>query len=154
MHDCGKIYETYKKRFHGIIGYEMFKDKESDIAKISMTHSFYYSVLPKGEYYDKFFYNNMADKKFVKEYIKNNKFDEYDKIIQLSDGLANCFGLVTLEEREKEFAERHHLRIPCYIIRNSRKIKNEFDEKLGLNVYSIFDEIDKNFMLKPGQDVK
>ena len=31
---------------------------------------------------------------------------------------------------------------------------NEFDEKLGLDVYSIFDEIDKNFMLKPGQDVK
>ena len=32
MHDCGKIYEMYEKRFHGVIGYEMFKGKDSDIA--------------------------------------------------------------------------------------------------------------------------
>lgn len=154
MHDCGKIYEMYEKRFHGVIGYEMFKDKDSDIAKVSMTHSFYYNMLPRGKDFDRYFYGNVTDKEFVKKYVKNNKLDEYDKIIQLSDSLANCNGLVTIDEREKEFSERYNFKMPSYIVKNSYKMKEEFDERLGCDLYCLFDEIDKSFMLKPGQDVK
>ena len=154
MHDCGKIYEMYEKRFHGIIGYEMFKDKENDIAKISMTHSFYYNILPRGKDFDRYFYGNVVDKEFVKNYVKNNKLDEYDKIIQLCDSLANCNGLVTIDEREKEYIERYNFRIPSYILKNLYKMKEEFDKKLGFDLYKLFDEIDKGFMLKPGCDVK
>ncbi len=154
MHDCGKIYEMYEKRFHGIIGYEMYENKDKDIARISLTHSFYYNILPRGKDFDRYFYGNMDDKEFVKKYIKKCKFDEYDKIIQLCDGLANCDGLVTIEQRAQEFAKRYKFKMPSYIIKNMHKIKEEFDTRLGVDVYSLFDEIDKGFMLKIGCDVK
>jgi putative nucleotidyltransferase with HDIG domain len=152
MHDCGKVHEMYEKRFHGVIGYEMFKDTDSDIAKVSLTHSFYNNLLPEGHALDRYFYGNQEDKEFVISYINESKITEYDRIIQFCDGLANCNGLVTLEERAEEFASRYNFEMPEYIVKNAHKMKEYFDDKLGFDVYNLFNEIDKNFMLSAGKD--
>lgn len=154
MHDCGKIHEAYENRFHGVIGYEMFKDTDKDIARVSVTHSFYDNLLPEGHAMDRYFYGNEEDKLFVIEYMTTNKVTEYDRIIQLCDGLANCNGLVTLEERAEEFASRYNFKMPEYIVENSHRLKQYFDKKLGFDVYNFFEEIDANYVLKPGCDKK
>lgn len=154
MHDCGKIHETYEKRFHGVIGYEMFKNTDKDIARVSLLHSFYDNLLPEGRDLDRYFYGNQEDKEFVINYIKDIEITEYDKIIQLCDGLANCSGLVTLEDRAKEFAGRYNFEMPKYIVENAHKMKEYFDKKLGFDVYNLFDDIDKSFMLSAGCDKK
>ena len=62
-------------------------------------------------------------------------------LIQLSDGMANKNGIVTLEQRQQEYEKRFNVGIPAEMIEGYKEIKRYFDKKTGGNVYDLFPEL-------------
>lgn len=154
MHDAGKIHERFERRFHGLIGYDFFKDRDFDIARISLTHSFHFNRIPPYEKVERMFFGEKDDYEFVKDFLEQHSANEYDKLIQMCDSLANCSGFVTLEQRGEEFAQRYKMPVPGYMLKGAYQLKDYFDKRLGRNVYSFYEELSCDFMLNPGVDYK
>lgn len=154
MHDAGKIHERLEQRFHGLIGYDFFKDKDDEIARISLTHTFHFNRIPPYEKVERMFFGKKEDYDFVKDFLTNNSVDEYDKLIQMCDSLANCSGYVTLEQRGEEFSQRYGIPVPDYMIEGAYKLKDYFDKRLGFDIYSLYSELPVDFMLKSGCDYR
>ncbi len=152
MHDAGKIHEQLEQRFHGLIGYEFFKDKDDEIAIISLTHTFHFNRIPPYEKVEKMFFGRREDYNFVADFLAQHPANEYDKLIQMCDSLANCSGFVTLEQREEEFSQRNNMSVPDYMASGANLLKDFFDKRLGRDVYSFYEEIPCDFMLTPGND--
>ena len=74
--------------------------------------------------------------------------NDYDRLIQLADSLANSSGIVTLEQRLAEYSRRHHCEISKEMIEPRLKLKSYFDNKIGENIYNLFNKIPKAWMLK------
>ena len=53
LHDIGKIREKYLQRFHGIVGYEMLKNENEDVARASLVHTFPFNRLDNFEKFHK-----------------------------------------------------------------------------------------------------
>lgn len=79
--------------------------------------------------------------------MENNPINELDKIIQLSDSLSNAFGLVTIEERNEEYTKRRGYSIPKKALDDTYSLKKYFDDKLGIDIYTLFDEIPNDYKL-------
>lgn len=154
MHDAGKMYEPFRQRFHGIVGYELFIDKDVDIAKINLSHSFYFNKLPEYEKVEKMFFGKREDYDFAQNLFVSTDVSEYDKLIQLCDCLVNCNGFVTLQQRADEFAMRNNLPVPMHLSEDLLKLKEYFDYKLGCDIYSLYSKISSDFMLTSGNDYK
>ena len=125
-------------RFHGILGYEMLKDKDEDAARANLLHTFPWNILPPFEKCSKLFFNNKQDYDFIANYIKNNPLKEEDLLIQLADSMANKNGVVTLEQRAKEFAEARKIEIPQEFFEPYMKLKHYFDKKINGDIYELF----------------
>ena len=78
------------------------------------------------------------DYDFITNYIDSHKTTDEDLLIQLADSLANKNGVVTLEQRAKEYSERHNIEIPQEMIEPRYKLKAYFDNKVGCDVYGLF----------------
>lgn len=154
MHDAGKIHERLEQRFHGLVGYEFFKDKDDEIARISLTHTFHFNRIPPYEKVERMFFGKKDDYEFVKDFLEQHPANEYDKIIQMCDSLANCSGYVTLEQRGEEFSQRYGIPVPDYMACGANQLKDYFDKRLGCDIYSLYSELPANFMLKSGVDYK
>lgn len=154
LHDVGKFDEQREQRFHGLCGYNLLKEKDEQAARIALTHTFFENMRPPHFEIERLFLGKQQDYDWVAEYLSKHPVDEYDRLIQLCDCLANCNGLVTQQERMEEFALRHGKPLPEYIVERTKKLKAYFDAKLGRDVYSLFTEISPDYMLKPGQDRK
>ncbi len=138
LHDIGKLKEQHLQRHHGVIGYEILKDIDEDIARVCLTHMFYYNKKPK---FDKTFFNNQDDYDFVCEYLEKSSINEYDKLIQCADGFADKRGLVTLEQRAEDFEKRHNMKVPSKALEGVISLKSYFEGKINQDIYSLFDEI-------------
>lgn len=154
LHDVGKIREEIERRFHGLIGFDILKNKDKQAARVCLSHTFFNNVLPEYVDVEAAFFRRREDYDFAADYFSKNPADWYDRLIQLCDCLANCNGLVTLEERRKEYIQRYRRLMPSYVYDEAKKMKHYFDEKLGADAYSVFSEISDNFMLEPGRDFK
>ncbi|MFI3241292.1 MAG: HD domain-containing protein [Alphaproteobacteria bacterium] len=135
LHDIGKLREDVFKRHHGIVGYEMLKDIDKDIAGICITHMFGTNSNPK---MDKKFFDNVDDYNFISTYLKTNKLSEYDKLIQCCDMLSDARGFVTIEQRAKDYETRHGIKLPENALAPRIKLKEYFDDKIGVNIYSLY----------------
>lgn len=138
LHDICRTEEDREKRFHGILGYEKLIDKDKKAARAALLHMFPWNKLPSFEKCSKMFYGNKKDYNFVANYIKENAITDSDLLIQLSDGLANKDGIVTLEQRAAEYSQRHGIIIPAGMIEPRYKLKAYFDKKIGGDVYKLF----------------
>lgn len=154
MHDAGKIHERFDKRFHGLIGYDFFKGKDDEIARISLTHTFHFNHIPPYEKVEKMFFGRREDYNFVADFLAQHQASEYDKLIQMCDSLANCSGFVTIEQREEEFSQRYNMPFPDYMARGANLLKDYFDKRLGRDIYSFYSQLSSDFMLMPGKDYK
>ena len=154
LHDAGKIEETYVNRYHGIIGYEKFKDIDKELAGVCITHSFYNNVIPDDNEFDRYFFKNEKDREFVRAYLLNNVVSEYERLVQLCDCLVNCNGLVKFEDRVEEFEKRYKMKVPDHMYKGGTELKKYFDDKLGIDVYELYDEICSDYMIKEGKDKK
>ena len=136
MHDIGKFnlneHEIYK---HPLIGYNiMMEHGYPDIALICLTHSFltvdYERILS-------FCKNNEEEAKKIYEILKDVKYDDYIKLIQLCDKVSSFDRYVTITQKLQWYQEKQRISVGMLDRRFARlyTIKAKFDRMAGVDVY-------------------
>lgn len=146
IHDIGKRNgcDSDNKYSHPIAGYEYLigLGYDEEFANICLTHSYLNNDiscvaggLPNADKY-KF--------EFVKNFVKNHKYTEIEKLINLCD-LMCTNKVLTLESRLIGLEINYGVfSNTVYHITEAKKLKAYFDEKLGYNLYKLFPEIIDN----------
>jgi len=137
LHDVCRTNERQEKRFHGIMGYEKLVSKDEMVANSVLVHMFPWNEVPSYEECRDMFFDNKKDYDFIVEYTKNNSPNDYDLLTQMADSLSNKNGIVTLEQRAKEYSERHGVDILSSMIEPRYRLKSYFDKKVGGNIYDL-----------------
>ena len=141
LHDIGKIREKHEQRFHGVLGYEMLKEENADVARACLVHTFPFNRLESFEHCRKMFFDRREDYETTAAFIRSHPLNDYDLLVQMADGLANAYGLVTIEERAAEYASRHGIDVPPGMLESMHELKDYFDRKIGVDVYTLFDRV-------------
>lgn len=144
LHDVCRTNERQEKRLHSITGYEKLASKDENIANSVLVHMFPWNEIPSYEECSDMFFNNKKDYDFIVEYTKNNSPNDYDLLTQMADSLSNKNGIVTLEQRAKEYSERHGVDVLSSMIEPRYRLKSYFDKKVGNNIYDFI--INKNII--------
>ena len=141
MHDIGK-YEGVTAMRHIVAGYELMLQKgEPDIARICLTHSF---PLPRIEAYMGPRNIGPEGEGLVMDAL-STPMDDYDKLIQLCDGLAWNEGVCLMEKRMINVMRRKGVSPVQLEIINARfELLEYFQQKLGKSIYSLFPEAAEN----------
>lgn len=135
LHDIGRREGVTDMR-HIIDGYTFMLSLGYDnCARICLTHSFPYK--------DILSYNGQNDctteeAEFIKSFIKNTEYDDYDRLIQLCDALALPDGATYIEKRLVDVVIRrgfNNLTIPKW--KAFLELKNYFDKKTGTDIYKL-----------------
>lgn len=143
LHDIGARYGvTYMK--HILHGYNFTMEKGYyRVAKICLTHSFNcQDIRASFGRWDNF---SDVEYSFVKNYIENAVYDDYDKLIQLCDALALPEGFCLMEKRMVDVALRHG--VHEHITEKWRALfetKKYFEEKMGRSIYSVLPGVVEN----------
>ncbi len=143
IHDIGKRFGfNHKKKSHGIAGYEYILSLgcDEDYANICLTHSYLNNDIncvaggvPNADSYRY---------EFVKEFIKNHKYSEEEKLINLCDLFCKT-KIQTLEKRIVNIIIKHGVfENTVYHLVEAQKLKKYFDDKLGFDLYTLFPEIE------------
>ena len=111
------------------------KQKCCCVRQICLTHSFPYKDVRS--------YNgkndcNEEETLFIKEYLENTEYDDYDRLIQLCDAISFPDGPTFLEKRLVDVVMRrgfNELTISKW--KSFFELKNYFDEKAGGDIYEI-----------------
>ena len=82
---------------------------------------------------------------FMKKFIQNAVYDDYDRLVQLCDSLALPDGFCILEKRFVDVTIRYGVH-PCTVDRWKKvlEIKADFDRKTGGYVYDLLPGIAEN----------
>lgn len=135
LHDIGRREGVTDMR-HIIDGYTFMLSLGYDnCARICLTHSFPYK--------DILSYNGQNDctteeAEFIKSFIKNTEYDDYDRLIQLCDALALPDGATYIEKRLVDVVIRrgfNNLTIPKW--KAFLELKDYFDKKTGTDIYKL-----------------
>ena len=138
LHDCGKYQDEYAcHKFHGLAGYYYMLEKGyPDLARASLTHTFYKKDFELNEY------------PFPPDYLKicrrllqDIKYDDYDLLLQLSDMINDMGKTCTIEYRIQSVCTRRNITPKNYawVERILKNIKHHFDQQCGCDIYSMFD---------------
>lgn len=138
IHDIGKRLGDFEN--HVMKGYEYLKELgyDDEYCNICLTHSYLNNdymctagAIPK-------------DIPFRTDFIKNHEYTIYEKIINLCDLM--CTSVVnTIDKRLIDIIiRRGAYENTQYHVRETYKLKQFFDEKLGHNLYDLFPEIKEN----------
>ena len=152
LHDIGRYKGTETGLNHITDGYEFLVQKGlPEIARVCLTHTFN----PK----DKVDHVKLDDPDkiiFLKNYIKNAEYDDYDLLTQLADYMSGAHGITTIERRFCSVLWRHGLKEPQKDLIALYKLKDYFTEKAGIDIYELFrDEVMKSTLNgTPGLYVK
>lgn len=138
IHDIGKAVGEIKG--HDINGYEHIKKLgyDEEYANVCLTHSYLNNDV-----------NCVAggfprDIPARTEFIKNHEYTIYEKIINLCDLMCKTTNL-TLEKRLIDLLVRKGVHEnTIYHIKEAQKLKEEFDDMLGYNVYNLFPDVINN----------
>ena len=135
LHDIGRYNGQKTGMNHIIYGYDLLMEKGMpDVAKICLTHSFN----PK----EKVAILHLDDKvkeQFVKDYVMNSEYDDYDRLIQLADFMSGAHGVTTIERRFCSVLSIHELPEPRKVLQKLYELKEYFDKKCGVeNIYTLF----------------
>ena len=135
LHDIGRREGVTDMR-HIIDGYRFMTSLSyGDCARICLTHSFPYKDIRS--------YNGQNDctaqeAEFIKTFIINTEYNDYDKLIQLCDALALPDGATYIEKRLVDVVMRrgfNYLTIPKW--RAFLESKDYFDKKTGADIYQL-----------------
>lgn len=129
LHDIGR-YEGFKKLHHAISGYSFLNEKGYvDAARIALTHSF---VIPDIRCHDGETCCSQEEIVFIKNYLNNVTYNDYDKLIHLCDAIALPQGLCLMEKRLIDVALRYGIndftvnKWKCYL-----DLIDYFNDKMG-----------------------
>lgn len=104
LHDIGKCFGASKVR-HGIMGYDLLCSFSlQNAADICISHC--YTIK------DINVYQGLEDylpeeKERIQEFLNRYDYSDYDRLIQLADGLADSHGFCQLEERIRDILSRN-----------------------------------------------
>lgn len=145
LHDIGKyVGHADILSVHIIRGYEkMMEEREPEIAKICMTHSF----CPK-EKVTEMEGGDEAEIRQIREFVEKAEYDDFDRLIQLSDYLAGGHGVTSIERRFCSVLVRHGMKHPREDLEALLELKKYFDKKCKVNIYELFGEEIKESALK------
>jgi putative nucleotidyltransferase with HDIG domain len=138
IHDIGKGVGPYE--YHDMNGYEYLRDLGYDekYYNVCLTHSYLKNDIDctAGGHPEK---TNLR-----MEFLKNHEYTIYEKIINLCDLM--CKDVVwSIEKRMIDLLTRKGVHDNTqYHMQETFKLKREFDDYLGRNVYDLFPEIKDN----------
>lgn len=136
LHDIGRRVGIVSIPKHVYEGYKYSMTKGWDeVAKVCMTHSY-----PLKE--NDFSHDLNHDEKKISLYIKENDFDDYDKLIQLCDALALSNGFCLIEKRFVDVTRRYGV-TPTTVERWDTlfEIKEYFEAQMGCSIYDVLPDV-------------
>lgn len=136
LHDSGRYKdERAENTFHSVEGfYYLMKLNLPECARISITHSFYQKDFNPETYV---YSENLLQQ--CRQYLKEIEYNDYDKLIQLSDILNDMGRMCTIEYRFLSISKRYDVPLNKFTVsmQELRKIKAYFDNKCGCDIYSL-----------------
>ncbi len=145
LHDIGRrvgVVDTPKHVYEGYLF--AMKNGWDEVAKICMTHS--YPLNGKEFSYEP----DRQDEKEINQYILNCTYDDYDRLIQMCDSLAEHYGFCILEKRFVDVARRYGIWENSVDRWNAKfAIKEYFEEKMGCSIYDVLPDIGRTTLLCP-----
>ncbi len=136
LHDIGRRVGIVSIPVHVYEGYKFCMEKGwKEVAKICMTHS--YPIKEKD-----FPVDVMNEEVFIKNYVSECDYDDYDKLIILCDSLAVANGFCILEKRFIDVARRYGVwdtSVPRW--NATFKIKEYFENKIGVSIYDLLPNV-------------
>ena len=144
LHDIGRRVGVTGMR-HVLDGYNFLMGIGlADAARICISHSYNFKDFRAGI---GTFDGSEEEIQFVKDYLANAQYDDYDRLIQLCDAVATATGFVLLEKRCFNVVVRY-----C---RNSDKpmkwtvrkwvslleTKKKFEEEIGCSIYDLLPDV-------------
>ena len=144
LHDIGRREGVTGMR-HLIDGYNhMMGLKEPEIARICLTPSF---ASQNVEHFEGKHDCTAEQKTFIKNFVENRVYDNYDKLIQLCDAVSLPEGACLMEKRFVDVALRHGVR--DYTPQRWRaylELKKHFDALCGCDIYTLLPNVFENSM--------
>lgn len=136
VHDIGKK-DTKEVVFHDLLGYEYLTKLGYDEASaaVCLTHSYLNNddTCVAGGY--------LPENEFRTEFIRNHKYTECEKIVNLCDLMCKDIQM-TFEERMIDLITRKGVHPnSAYHLMEAIKLKNYFDSKVPGGIYSLFPEL-------------
>ena len=122
----------------GLVGYE-------EEGRVCLTHTFYARnlVIPNLTKKDTNLTRNEIV--YIADYINNNGFNEYDKILQIADNMGSASGINTIERRRTESMLRYGITdVSEKNLRGIFNVQAEIEAKLGFSIYYLFPEVSDN----------
>lgn len=141
LHDIGRRTGVAAVR-HIIDGYDYAISKGWDeVARICLTHSFPVKDI-EADIGKKDITKEQYD--FIKDYLEQLQYDDYDRLIILCDSLADANGFCILEKRFIDTTRRYGI-FPFSINRweNTYAFKDYFEKKAGTSIYRLLPGIEQ-----------
>lgn len=141
LHDIGRRTGIAAVR-HIIDGYDYAMSKGWDeAARVCLTHSF-----PVKDIDADIGKKDITDRQydFIRDYLNNLEYDDYDKLIILCDALADANGFCILEKRFIDTTRRYGI-YPFSIERWNKtyEYKDYFEKMTGRSIYMLLPDIEK-----------
>ncbi|MFG6334915.1 MAG: HDOD domain-containing protein [Lachnospiraceae bacterium] len=145
LHDIGRYAGVSSER-HLIDGYRYCMERGWEkAAQICISHAFMIQDIDTsiGE-----FDVSHKDYLFMKEFVANAVYDDYDRLVQLCDSLALPTGFCLLEKRFVDVTMRYGVH-PATIDRWKKimEIKEAFEKEIGSSVYTLLPGVVENSFL-------
>lgn len=133
LHDIGRHAGVSSER-HLIDGYRFCKERNWEkMAQICITHAF---MIPDIDTAIGVFDMPEADKAFMREFVRNAVYDDYDRLVQLCDALALPSGFCLLEKRFVDVAIRYGTQpVLAERWKVTLDIKKHFEKMMGGSIY-------------------
>lgn len=142
LHDIGRQEGVTDMR-HILDGY-IFLHQEGleDAARICLTHSFPMQDVAAGSgQWD----GTDEEAQFVKSYLTQLEYDEYDRLLQLCDALAWPSGFVLIEKRLVDVALRRGINEQAVAKwRAFLELQTHFERLIGRSIYSVLPGVVEN----------
>ncbi len=136
LHDIGRKFGG-RHMGHVADGYSyMLSLGYDEVAKICLTHSFHNQTTDD---YIGNFDTSEEELKMIQDALKEVVMDEYDRLIQLCDGMAGAEGVLDVEERMND-VKRRYGSYPQEKWDMNLKLKKHFEELTGRDIYLVVDK--------------
>ena len=142
LHDIGR-YAGVSSEKHLIDGYRYCMERDWEkAAQICISHAF--MIQDVNTSIGQFDVSN-EDYLFIKEFVENAVYDDYDRLVQLCDALALPTGFCLLEKRFVDVTIRYGIH-PATIDRWKKilEIKGCFEKEIGCSVYTVLPGVVEN----------
>ncbi|WP_291569247.1 HD domain-containing protein [Clostridium sp. UBA4548] len=139
LHDIGRRYGISARR-HSFDGYKFMMEKGWDeAARICLTHSF-----PVTDFDKEIGGNDMSEEEseFVRKYLNNISYDDYDKLLIVCDSIADAQGFCMLEKRFVNTTRRYGT-FPFTVERWNAtfEMKEYIEKQINCSIYDILPNV-------------